>query len=416
MALNLLRNSRVFYTTNLKTDGTGEILTTGFTDTNTREIQVLDGFSFSQNTGQETITTSEAGPAPVRGQRSFNTSLEPVDWSFSTYVRPNLVEGASVSLGTLDADDYVDCEESVLWNSLSGYAAHSIGAAAATTGQGWTTTVGTGAVSTVAFGNSNKHQLHAFGLLIVFDDITFAIDNCAIDSATIDFGLDAIATIAWAGKGTVMRQLATKISLTDNTTTGITTMASGATAMGTAKLKNTAAFYIANKLSIMELSVPSTYAGITAASPKVYDIALTGGSFTISNNLTYLTPANLGVVNRPITYFTGTRAVTATVNAYLKTGTGINTTSTLLSDLLTSSQIYTDNKFKVLVKMGGAGSTRVELDLPTVQLTIPSIASEQIISTSINMTAQGYNSSSSSYDLEQTNEVTVKYYANNAAI
>jgi hypothetical protein len=66
--------------------------------------------------------------------------------------------------------------------------------------------------------------------------------------------------------------------------------------------------------------------------------------------------------------------------------------------------------------MGGAGSTRVELDLPTVQLTIPSIASEQIISTSINMTAQGYNSSSSSYDLEQTNEVTVKYYANNAAV
>jgi hypothetical protein len=193
-------------------------------------------------------------------------------------------------------------------------------------------------------------------------------------------------------------------------------MASGATAMGTAKLKNTAAFYIANKLSIMELSVPSTYAGITAASPRVYDIALTGGSFTISNNLTYLTPANLGVVNRPITYFTGTRAVTATVNAYLKTGTGINTTTTLLSDLLTSSQIYTDNKFKVLVKMGGAGSTRVELDLPTVQLTIPSIASEQIISTSINMTAQGYNSSSSSYDLEQTNEVTVKYYANNAAV
>jgi hypothetical protein len=412
MALNLLRNSRVFYTTNLKTDGTGEILTTGFTDTNTREIQVLDGFSFSQNTGQETITTSEAGPAPVRGQRSFNTSLEPVDWSFSTYVRPNLVEGASVSLGTLDADDYVDCEESVLWNSLSGYAAHSIGAAAATTGQGWTTTVGTGAVSTVAFGNSNKHQLHAFGLLIVFDDITFAIDNCAIDSATIDFGLDAIATIAWAGKGTVMRKLGTKITLVDNTTTGISTMSGGVT--GTAKLKNTAAFYIANKLSIMELSVPSTYAGITAASPKLYDIALTGGSFTISNNLTYLTPANLGVVNRPITYFTGTRAVTATVNAYLKTGTGINTTATLLSDLLTSSQTYTDNKFKVLVKLGGAGSTRVELDLPTVQLTIPSIASEQVISTSINMTAQGYNSSSSTYDLEQTNEVTVKYYANNS--
>ena len=85
MALNLLRNSRVFFTTDLDSSGkvnTGAVMTAA----TTRELQVLDGFSFSQNTGQETVTTNEAGISPVRGQRSFNTSLEPVDWSFTTYI------------------------------------------------------------------------------------------------------------------------------------------------------------------------------------------------------------------------------------------------------------------------------------------------------------------------------------------
>jgi len=41
---------------------------------------------FSQNTSVDTVTLNEAGAAPVRGQRSFNTALEPVDFSFSTYI------------------------------------------------------------------------------------------------------------------------------------------------------------------------------------------------------------------------------------------------------------------------------------------------------------------------------------------
>jgi hypothetical protein len=405
MALNLLRNSRVFYTTNLKTDGTGEVSSTAssFNTSNTQEIQVLDGFSFSQNTTQETITVSEAGDTPVRGQRSFNTALEPVDFSFSTYVRPKLIEGSTPNTpGTLDADDYVSAEESVLWNSLAGYATHSVGAAAATTGQAWTTTIGSSAVSTLALTNSNKNQLLSFGLIICFDDVTYVIDNCALDSATIDFGLDAIATIAWAGKGTKMRQLATKVDVATNGT-----MTGGLTGALTPKV--TDAYYIANKLSVMTLN-SAAYAGITA---KSYNIPLTGGSFTISNNLTYLTPANIGVVNRPVTYFTGTRSVTATVNAYLKTGS--NTSTTLLSDLLSSSLTNTDNRFAAVIKLGGVGSTRVEIDMPTAMLTIPAVNSEQIISTSINMTAQGFNSGTTTYDLEQNNELAIRYFCNNSA-
>ena len=104
MALSLIRNSRLFVTYNVD-QVTGVIATSGFTPTNTQEIQVLDGFSFSQNTNADTITLSEAGPTPTRGQRSFNNSLAPVDFSFSTYVRP-------AKYTTVTA------EERFLWNAL----------------------------------------------------------------------------------------------------------------------------------------------------------------------------------------------------------------------------------------------------------------------------------------------------------
>ena len=409
MALNLLRNSRVFFTTDLDSSGkvnTGAVMTAA----TTRELQVLDGFSFSQNTGQETVTTNEAGISPVRGQRSFNTSLEPVDWSFTTYIRPVIAEGATTTAG-IDADDVVDSEESVLWGAMS-----------STNGASWTQTPGTvvsGAytvkpVSTVSFANSNVHQLQAFGLIIVFEDVTYVIDNCAIDSATIDFGLDAIAAVQWAGKGTEMRQLANTVLIAAPTGTPATVALTGGItgASAVAKAKNTDARFIANKLSTMTLTAAS-FGGVSAGS---YTIALTGGSLTISNNLTYLTPANLGVVNKPITYFTGTRSVTSNVTAYLKTGlTGGNKQGAgLLNDLLTASNSSTENKFSSIISLGGASNdTRLDLDMRTVQLTIPAITSEQIISTSITMTAQGSTTGAAggAYDLEGQNEISIKYYA-----
>lgn len=396
MALNLLRNSRVFYTTNL--NSSGQVALSGHTVSTTRELQVLDGFSFSQNTGQETITVNEAGAAPVRGQRSFNTSLEPVDWSFSTYIRPKFNEGSTV-LTALDSDDKVDAEEYVLWNSM-----------ASATGNAWTQTSavagspGTAPFSTVSFTNSNVHQLQAFGLIIQFEDVTYVIDNCAIDSATIDFGLDAIAAIAWAGKGTVMRQLATTLTISGaGSVTG-----GGFTGTNDFLQKDTSARYIANKLSTMTLAA-SAFGGLSAISYG--NIAITGGNITISNNLTYLTPANLGVVNVPITYFTGTRSVTANVTCYLKTGSG--TSAELLKDMLAASQSSTSNKFEAVIKVGGNNDTRFEITMPTTQLTIPAITSEQIIASSITMTAQGSSTGAAggAYDLEAKNEVTLKYYA-----
>lgn len=481
MAYNLARNSRVFVTTNLNT-ATGAVLTTGFTTSNTWEIQVLDGFSFSQGTNTTNIQINEAGNAPIRGQRAFNTSLNPVEISFSTYIRPRLNSNQATA------------EERVLWNALMGSVAiDGLGATAVTLGgtpstatRATTTTstvtitgtaltyagivagdivtikgvAGTGAsfwnqpvkiislsgtavvveylsappaaagTTSPAFTGakfdkaswiehptasgvttsytqattapSNKNQLQALGFIFVVDDTTYTIDNCAIDSASIDFGLDAIAMIAWNAKGTKLNQLATNVALS---AVANPVMSGGLT--GTATGKVTTANYITNKLSTVTLQ--SNIGGIGGTS---YNVVLTGGNIQVSNNINYVTPNNIGTLNLPIGYFTGTRAVSGTMNAYLRTGS--NTTATLLQDILTASTNATDTKYRLQIEVGGStNATRVEFELPGAMIGIPSVDIADVVSTAITFNGQSTNStlSSNSYDIENTNDLSVRYYS-----
>jgi hypothetical protein len=371
MALNLVRNSRVFFTTNVSST-TGVVGSTGFDNADTFEIQVLDGFSFSQNTTTETVTLNEAGDTPSRGQRAFNTALEPVEFTFSTYIRPKL------------STDVI-CEESVLWSAFA-------------TGRGATDGWTAGTPSVLSFANSNRHQLKSFGMIMLVDNVAYLIDNCALDQATIDFGLDAIATIAWTGRGTAIRQL-TNVAL-DGTGTF-----TGGGLTGAVKVKDTTAGYLANKLSTVAM-VKGINGGGTA-----YSVPITGGSITFANNLTYLTPANLGTVNTPVTYFTGTRAITGSLTAYLRTG-GTDT-GAILNDLLTGSATDVAPAYKTTIAIGGsANSNRVEIEVPAAMLAIPTVSAEQVVSTTINFTAHGFtDATTDTYNIEAANEASIRYYA-----
>jgi hypothetical protein len=480
---NLLRNSRVFFTTNVSA-GTNLVAASGFTTANSQELQVLDGFTFSQATNADTISISEAGDTPVRGQRSFNTSLGNVEFSFSTYIRPSLT-------GTVEA------EESHLWNALLSSTPISTAPislafttlTAATVVAGLLTLTGTGLVvtglsvgdvvviggvvgvgasqfntavkilsisgttitaqystaptaasvvgnwgatgiakfsksawnknvavvadlvatpgipvaySAVTTSTSNKNQLMAFGLVVTVDGITYIIDNAAMDQAVIDFGLDGIATVAWTGKGTVLRQTATNVLYSAAIDP---VLSSGLT--GTIKGKNTTANFITNKLSTVTLI--SNIGGIAGTA---YTLALTGGSITIANNISYVTPANLGTVNVAIGYYTGVRAVSGSINAYLRTGT--TNTAGLLASLLAASATTAgvEPKFRLQIEIGGrANGTRVEVEAVGAMLQIPTVDAQAVMSTAINFTAQGTDSvlSNNLYDIENTNDLTVRY-------
>lgn len=372
MAVNLIRNSKVYFTTSLNSDG--NVNFANCTASNTFELQVLDGMSFSQNTTTETITLNEAGATPSRGQRSFNTAIEPVEFSFSTYIRPNFVEGG--------ATDSLTAEESVLWNALMGVNAIGSGGA-------WTATAAANtpsAVATYTKSNSNVHQLQKFALIINVDGIQYTITNAVLNTATIDFGIDAIATVQWAGNGATLVQ--------SETVTSFTHLA-----------KVTTAKFLANKLSVLTLTK-----GISGSQTTSYNVPITGGQLVLSNNVTYLTPQNLGVVNKPATYFTGTRSVTGNVTAYLRAGSaGTNYTAELMADLLAATSTAADNAYQLQLSIGGSTGTRVAIAIPAAMLSIPTIATEQVISTTVNFTGQSYTGTS--YDIEEANETSITYYA-----
>jgi hypothetical protein len=269
--------------------------------------------------------------------------------------------------------------------------------------------------STVGSHGSNTNNLQKFGLVVLIDKVAYTINNCTLNQATIDFGLDGIATIAWTGQATEMKQISTDLAATSGTFTG-----TGVT--GTYKAKVTDAKYLTNKLSTVTLkavNILKDSAGSTkVAAGKEYAVALTGGNITINNNITYITPSNLGTVNLPIAYFTGTRAISGSLNAYLKTGTlsGAITAGTgqLLQDMLDVASVEIAPMFALVVTIGGstAATTRIEVDMPTAVLTIPTVNTEQVVSTVINFTAQSASGATTTrgFDLEQTNEIALRYY------
>lgn len=481
--LNLLRNSRVFFTTNL--DGSNNIANgTTCTAANTQELTILDNFSFSQGNNNDVVNVTEAGSAPARGQRSFNTSLNPVDFSFSTYIRPFLA-------GTAKAD------EAHLWNALFGTTAlnavaTTLGAAptsatlstagllamgaaggfavlpvggiyilsgitgvnaslynapikvlsssattltaqyltaptntAITTAMvaasvafkqtAWNENVAVAAdtfitntaYSEVTTARSNVNQLLPFGILVVLDNVTYAIDNAALDQASIDFGLTGIATVAWTGKATALRALA-------QTTISGTTFTGSLTGTYTAKSSVANTRYITNKLSTVTLAANIGGGGTN------YNVPLTGGSIQIANNIAYVTPTNLGVVNIPIGYYTGTRAITGTLNAYLRTGTsttGASNSAQLLSDMLANAATVIEPEYQLGIQIGGASSVvRVEFLANGASLQIPTIDAQSVISTVITFSVQGADavqgSAAANFDVEASNDLRIRYFTN----
>ena len=492
MAYNLSRNSRLFVTTNVNTS-TGAVLTTGMTPNNCWELNILDGFKFSQDTAQTNIQINEAGTAPLRGQQAFNTALNPVDISFSTYIRPKLsnnevkpdeqilwnalfgavgidgntyidtgtlttattisVTGSGVTFGRASTlSGTVTLQGATITNAVAGtwYNIKNVTASGGSSWEGpaklrdytaggsvvleyatppaanattavsavgakldkaaWTSlpshagrSVACAQVSTAP---SNRNQLIPLGFIFVVDNVSYAINNCAMDGATVDFGLDAIATVAWSAKGTSITKLASNI-----TATGGGAMSGGVTGTGYTDKCPATSPYITNKLSTLTLK--SKLYGTDGTAGITYSVILTGGSLQIQNNISYVTPSNLGIVNTPIGYYTGSRAITGTVNAYLRTGT-TNDVGDLLATMATDIGTAAQPKYYLQLEMGGSTNpTRVEFEMPGAAISLPSVDVADVVTTSINFTAQATKNDfdSQTYDIENTNDLTVRYYA-----
>lgn len=379
-------------------------------------IPVLDGFSFSQATNSTEVSLNEmesAAGVSRRGRRAFNDSLAPAEWSFSTYVRPFTAAGNS-TLGTVDAAAEVHAVEEVLWALMAGaknYGSNKFddGASSATD-----VLVPGGSNMTVTFARSQSSTLGTANIYFVMGDANRTImklDGVTVNEATIDFDIDGIATIAWSGNGSNLTDHSAKtatvataskptsgvgssigdvVLLSDNQHRLLVTL-TGSGGSHTAQIYEGADLtsnFIRNRLTTLTISTAADPDGDGVAEMETsYLLTLTGGSITISNNNSYITPEEIGLVNVPIGHVTGTRNISGSFTCYLTEDTGTtNASRDFFEDLRAITNVVT-NSFDLTFKVGGATGTGLELRMPTCHVEIPTHSIEDIISLETNFMA-----------------------------
>jgi hypothetical protein len=387
------------------------------TTANTFRVGVLDGYSFSQGSDSSDVTISEAGAAPNRGSKRFNDSLPPAEWSFGTYVRPFVHGAASFRV----ADDH-DCCENILWAALSGTA---LPGDAAASGRG--VVVGTTAQngSICNFEKSDVHELMKLSIYFALENTTYRLNQAQVNQAEVDFSIDGIASITWSGNATTIDQVESAIEdpskyIIQTTSEAAPTSANTDTYAECFNYVDTTgpsdADYLRNKLSTLYLDADAQGGGAASngLDNKTYDINITGGSLTIANNVTYVTPETIGIVDKPIGSFTGARVISGSLTMYLDTKD--NGSNELLTDMAGATDLVT-NSFDMRLFMGVAGTVAsdgdasdsndftapgVEFNMPRAQLSIPTIEVGDLVSTTLEFAAHGS-------DLLTGNEITVKY-------
>ena len=397
--------------------GTGRFVGNG-TSANCFRIGVLDGYSFSQGSESTDVTINEAGSAPNRGSKRFNDSLPPAEWSFATYVRPFKHGTASYS-----ANGTYDMCENILWSALAGTGlSDASGAAIATS-------TGTANGALVDFLESDVHELMKLNIYFALENTTYRLNDAQIGSAEVDFSIDGIAQITWSGSATTIDQVEEayddpskyKIEAYDADGASLT-HSSGSTdtyVEGYNYADTTGpsdADYLRNKLSSLYLDADAQGGGASSGGldNRTYDINITGGSISIENNVTYVTPETIGVVDKPIGSFTGSRTISGSLTMYLDTKS--NGSNQLLTDLAGATDLVT-NVFDARLYMGVAGAVGsdgdamgsddwtapgVEFNMPKCHLTVPVIEVGDLISVSVEFAAHGT-------DLLTGDEMKVKY-------
>ena len=295
-----------------------------------------------------------------------------------------------------------------------------------------------GTSSIINFGQSNRSTLGTCNLFFVMETaqdtpMVYKLSNAAVNEASIDFEVDGIATINWSGFAKTITDMQSAGDVTVNTSAAATS--GGTAAAGKVHIRKSGgaspmlfSFYptantpvtairtgvdststfIRNRLT--QLLVEDKDADTTAFPSTNYSLTLTGGNITISNNISYLVPEELGAVNVPIEHVTGGRTASGSFNCYLtlETDSGNNGTSVELFNDMTNSATggglsKVVNNFEVTFQIGGSvGTPRLNVTMPKVHINVPSHSIEDVISVETSFGAY-------TDDFNVANEVQLEY-------
>jgi hypothetical protein len=402
-SLNLQRNSEVFFSTVDLVNG-GAV--TSMTPSNTWKLEVLAGFAVTSSAATQDITSLESGTTPDRSQQRFNTAINPVDWNFQVYLRPTGVQtGAAANgtgAGTNASGNVKPTADWFMWQALVSNTVPSNGTADQSVWEsgGKLRTVnvaaGIGSHSTRAnFSTAQENHLY-----FKLDNVIYQVANATVNQATVDAGIEEIATVTWTGFGTTLKELTgtprnNAVSvfggiLNDGTSVLANSNAAALTRVASYhpfNLMNVAGSiatnsFIKNRLSAIEFHHKPTAGGADVK----YTFPVTAMSFDYNNNITYLTPEELAALNEPIGQFTGTRAVTGSATMYLRAGD--TESAQFLRNIANDSRTQSAQTSNANLIVGGFTAPYVAFQLDATQFEFPQLAVEDVISMSVNFVGQ----------------------------
>lgn len=401
-ALNLQRNSEVYMSTvDLAAGGSSASMT----PRNTWRVEVLAGYAASQSSATQDITSLESGLNPDRSTQRFNTAINPVEWSFQTYLRPTGVINTSGAGSEGNTGNSQPLADWFLWQSLLSNTAWATGTGGTSSMRSaWQTggrfdLIERNAAANVASHTSNYASANEYHLYMKMDNVVYQIKNASVNEASIDAAIDGIATTSWSGFGTNFIELTgtprnhlisvaggilnNGSTITGNASIDANTAASAYHSWGRYNVAGTAttAAFIKNRLS--SVTVSHTPAGGAA---DVYNLAVTGLGFTYSNALTFLTPEEVAALNTPIGQFTGAKTITGNFTAYLRTGD--DDTAQFLRNIVNDTRTQIAQVANANVRIGGTTAPFVAINMPAVQFNFPTHSVEDIIGVSVEFLAQ----------------------------
>jgi hypothetical protein len=253
----------------------------------------------------------------------------------------------------------------------------------------------------IEFDKSNKTALRTFELIFAMSsnnnpatpDTVYRVTDAVVNAVTIDFDIEGIAQLQWSGFGRT-------IAASNNLPAGMANP--GANANGIYEAVNSTNSFIRNRLTTVAVNTAMAEFGAPTGGTKTYNVILTGGSITIDNGITFLTPEELGKVNLPLGHVTGTRSVSGTMTAYLDDDYAANSSGTLFRNMVSNTSA-SRNSFGLLFSIGGASAPKVEFLMPKAHLEIPTHSVDDVIGLEVNFNGLPSN-------ISNTDELIVRYY------
>lgn len=412
-SLNLQRNTKIFYST---VDLNGGAAATAMSPANTWQVEVLAGYAFSQSAATQDITSLESGTSPDRSQQRFNTAINPVDWNFQAYLKPTRATSINGATATnlLENGNATPVADWFLWQALLCATAPATGTQMQSAWQGTADTSiakwenrGRAATSNVAACDPNFATATEAHLYMKVDNVVYQLANAAVNQASIDAAIDGIATTTWTGFATNLVELTgaprdVAINVFGGTLNNGSTAAGGSTidifktdgaTVNTSKYHPwnsynvagaaTSAEFIQNRLSTIDIT--DTSSGDTAS----HTFPVTGLTFDVNNNMTYLTPEELSSLNSPITQFTGVQTISGSISAYLRSGaTASDNSAAFLRNIVANTATTIAQGTQANLKIGGATAPYFAIDMQATQFSFPTHSIEDVVGISAEFLAQ----------------------------